>query len=181
MFPTGFNEKYKCLKRTWNSPGFESHSHLLNSMPYLIFTMRGLILSIIVLFSCSFTKAQDSIFGKWKTIDDESNKPKSIVEIYMKNDKAYGKIVQLFIEPDEDPDPLCDECEGSKYNQRIIGMEIITGMEKSGDKWSGGEILDPENGNVYRSKIWVENEVLKVRGYIMFLYRTQTWIKEPTP
>ncbi len=57
-------------------------------------------------------------------------------------------------------------------------MEIIKDMELSGDTWEGGKILDPENGNVYRCKIWVENGDLKVRGYIMFLYRTQTWIRE---
>jgi uncharacterized protein (DUF2147 family) len=140
--------------------------------------MKRLLFLLISLMFFSELNAQDSIFGKWKSVDDESNKAKSIVEVYKKEGKAYGKIVNLFREPDEDPDPLCDECEGDKYNKRIIGMEIITDMELDGDTWEGGEILDPENGKVYRCKIWVEDGTLKVRGYIMFLYRTQTWIRE---
>jgi uncharacterized protein (DUF2147 family) len=140
--------------------------------------MKRLVFLIALICVFSNVNAQDSIFGKWKSIDDESNKTKSIVEIYEKNGRAYGKIISLFREPGEDPDPLCDECEGDKYNKRIIGMEIISEMEASGDTWDGGEILDPENGKVYRCKLWVEDGKLKVRGYIMFLYRTQTWIRE---
>jgi uncharacterized protein (DUF2147 family) len=139
--------------------------------------MKRLVFLIALICVFSNVNAQDSIFGKWKSIDDESNKTKSIVEIYEKNGRAYGKIISLFREPGEDPDPLCDECEGDKYNKRIIGMEIISEMEASGDTWDGGEILDPENGKVYRCKLWVEDGKLKVRGYIMFLYRTQTWIR----
>jgi len=140
--------------------------------------MKRLVLLIVLICVFSNVNAQDSIFGKWKSIDDESNKTKSIVEIYEKNGRAYGKIISLFRDPDEDPDPLCDECEGDKYNKRIIGMEIITEMEASGDTWEGGKILDPENGKVYRCKLWVVDGKLKVRGYIMFLYRTQTWVRE---
>lgn len=140
--------------------------------------MRKLLPLIILVFSFSIATAQNDIFGKWKTIDDETNKPKSIVEIYEKNGMAYGKIIKLFKEPGEDPDPLCDECEGEKHNQKVIGMEIINEMEKDDDEWEGGTILDPENGKVYKCKIWVEEGELKVRGYIMFLYRTQTWLRE---
>ena len=56
-------------------------------------------------------------------------------------------------------------------------MEIVTGMHKNGDEWVDGEILDPENGKVYRCKLWVENGKLKVMGYIAFFYRIQTWLK----
>lgn len=140
--------------------------------------MKAIPILAIILFIFSNSEAQDDIFGKWKTIDDGTNKPKSIVEIYEKDGKAFGRIIKLFREPGEDPDPLCDECEGSRYNQKIIGMEIITNMERSDKAWQGGEILDPENGNVYRCKLWIEDGDLKVRGYIMFLYRTQTWLRE---
>ena len=140
--------------------------------------MKSLLILCFIVCSFSNTNAQDNIFGQWMTIDDNSNKPKSIIEIYEKEGMAFGKIIKLFREPEEDPDPLCDECEGTRYNQRIIGMEILSKMKKSDDSWEGGEILDPENGNIYRCKIWIEDGKLKVRGYVMFLYRTQTWIKE---
>jgi uncharacterized protein (DUF2147 family) len=55
-------------------------------------------------------------------------------------------------------------------------MEIIRRLKKSDTEWSSGEILDPENGNVYRCKIWIEDKKLKVRGYLGPFYRTQTWL-----
>ena len=121
--------------------------------------------------------AQSGIFGKWKTIDDETGKPKSFVVIYQNEEKEYGKIISLFPEPSENPNPVCEECDDYRKNKEIIGMEIVTGMHKNGDEWVDGEILDPENGKVYRCKLWVENGKLKVMGYIAFFYRIQTWLK----
>ncbi len=122
-------------------------------------------------------QAQTDVVGKWKTIDDVSGDVRSIVEIYEKEGLIYGKIVKTFPKDGEDPDPVCDECDedDSRYKQKIIGMEILQGMEKDDDEYSGGKILDPENGNVYRCKIWREKGKLYVRGYLAFFYRTQEW------
>ena len=132
------------------------------------------LLCVAMSFSLS---AQSDIVGKWKTIDDETGKPKSIVEIYEKDGKAYGKIVKLFRGPNEEQDPVCTECDDDRKNKKIIGMEIIRGMEKDGDEWEDGTILDPKNGKIYDCEIWREGDELKVRGYIAFLFRTQTWLK----
>lgn len=134
---------------------------------------------VLLLTICTWgiqTSAQ-SIVGKWKTIDDETGKPKSIVEIFMKDGKAYGKIVKLFREPGEDPDPICDDCTDYRKDQKVIGMTIITDMVNDDDEWEDGEILDPKNGKIYDCKLWVEEGKLMVRGYIAFFFRTQTWIK----
>ena len=141
--------------------------------------MSTLLIFFLVL-TLSDSIAQ-SIIGKWKTIDDETNKPKSIVEIYNKGGKVFGKIVKLFQDPDEDPDPICDECTDYRKNMKVIGMEIITDMVKDEDEWIEGEILDPENGKVYRCKLWVEDGELKVRGYIAFFFRTQSWLPYAKP
>ena len=124
------------------------------------------------------THAQD-ITGKWKTINDETGKARSIVNIYKQNDKYYGKIVKLFREPGQDPDPVCDDCpeDDPRYNQKIIGMEIIKGLEKDGDEYTGGTVLKPDEGKIYRCKIWLEGDKLKIRGYWGLFYRTQTWVK----
>ena len=135
------------------------------------------ILLITLMLACTSLLAQD-IVGTWKTIDDESGKPRSVVEIYEKDGAYFGKIIKLFREPGEDPDPICDECSGKKKNQKVIGMEIITDMQYDSDDqiYNEGEILDPESGNVYDCRLWVsEDGNLKVRGYLMFFYRTQTW------
>ncbi|MEN7550126.1 DUF2147 domain-containing protein [Rapidithrix thailandica] len=114
--------------------------------------------------------------GKWKTVDDETGETKSIVEIYEQQGKLYGKIVKL-IDPPE-PNPVCEECTDHRKGQKILGMVILENMEKEENEWNGGKILDPENGKTYRCKIWLENkDQLNVRGYVAFLYRTQSWYR----
>lgn len=123
--------------------------------------------------------AQD-IFGRWVTIDDNTRKRRSIVEITQRGDKAFGHIVKLFREPGEEADPICDECDESddRHNKKIVGLEFIRALTKDGTEWTGGTILDPENGKVYDCKLWVEDGQLKVRGYVAFFFRTQTWVRE---
>ncbi|MCB1327176.1 MAG: DUF2147 domain-containing protein [Spirochaetales bacterium] len=114
--------------------------------------------------------------GVWKTVDDETGQAKSHVQIYEYNGMLFAKIIQL-INPSE-PNPTCTECEGSRHNQPIQGMVIMWNMSPDGNEWSGGQILDPKNGNVYRCKMWLEgNNQLKVRGYLGPFYRTQTWYR----
>ncbi|WP_424961591.1 DUF2147 domain-containing protein [Ekhidna sp.] len=134
-------------------------------------------LSLISLFLASLLYSQ-SIVGTWKTIDDESGKPRSVVDIYEKDGRYYGKIIKLFREPGEDPDPVCEECEDHRKGKKVIGMEIISDMkyDKGDEEYRKGEILDPENGNIYDCKLWIEEGKLKVRGYLLFFYRTQTWL-----
>ena len=137
-------------------------------------TQKLVLLVLICIFNTALV-AQD-IVGSWKTIDDNTGKARSVVEIYEKEGLYFGKVVDIFPQPGEDPDPICENCTGDKKNQKVIGMEIITDMEKDGDEYVNGEILDPENGKVYKCKLWVEDGNLKVRGYLYFLYRTQTWL-----
>ena len=139
-----------------------------------------LIFLIAVLNTLSIQQiTAQSIIGKWKSIDDETNAPKSIVEITERNGKIYGKIIQLFRLPGEDPDPVCKECPTNiiRYNKKVLGMEIIQNMEPDGSEFSGGTILDPKVGKIYRCRIWVEGDKLKVRGYWGPFFRTQTWVK----
>lgn len=135
------------------------------------------ILSLLFLIITVSVCAQPSVIGKWKTIDDATEKEKSIVEIVDRDGKLFGRIVKIFPDPGEDPDPLCTECpdDDSRYKKKIIGMEIIKDMVKSGDEYSEGTILDPEPGKIYRCKLWLEGDELKVRGFWGPFYRTQTW------
>lgn len=121
-----------------------------------------------------------TVLGKWKTIDDETHEPKSVVEIFERGGKIHGRIVKLFRKPHEDQDPVCDDCdpEDPRYKKKVIGMEIMKDLVKNDDEYSEGEILDPDNGKVYRCKIWLEGKDLKLRGYIGPFYRTQTWVRE---
>jgi uncharacterized protein (DUF2147 family) len=120
-----------------------------------------------------------TVLGKWKTIDDETGEPKSIVEIFERGGKVHGRIVKLFRKAGEDPDPVCNECdeEDTRFKKKILGMEILKNMVKDADEYAGGEVLDPNNGKIYRCKIWLEGRDLKLRGYLGPFYRTQTWVK----
>ena len=128
------------------------------------------------MFSVVLSHAQTSVIGKWKTVD-ESGEEKSIIEIFERNGKVYGKIIKIFT--DQDPDPICDKCpeDDPRYRKKIIGMEIIKNMEKRENEYSQGSILDPQDGKIYRCKLWTEESGLKVRGYWGPFYRTQTWKK----
>jgi len=106
---------------------------------------------------------------------------KSIVEITKTNGKVYGTIVKLF-NKDPNYDPVCEECSDHLKGKKIIGMQIISGLTNESNIWKGNNgILDPDNGKYYNVRIWLDQEDpdrLNVRGYIAFLYRTQTWYRE---
>lgn len=136
------------------------------SMKYILFTF--------ILSFYSTLNAQ-SIIGEWETFDDETGDKTSIVEIYNKNDKYFGKITHLYLDP---LDSVCDKCEGDKFNQPIIGLVIIENLVKDDDEFNNGTILDPNNGKTYKCYIELENpNEIKLRGYIGFslLGRTQYW------
>ena len=137
-----------------------------------------MVIFIVGLVASSSIQAQD-IVGRWKTIDDETGKAKSIVNIYTEDGKYFGKIDTLFREEGEDPDPVCDKCpeDDPRFNKRLVGMVILENLEKDGDEWNDGVILDPGKGKIYDCKMWLEDGNLRVRGYLFFFYRTQTWYR----
>lgn len=140
--------------------------------------ITGLLLSCLSMAAF----AGDSPVGLWRTIDDSSGKERSLVRIVEINGELRGTIEKLFREPGEEPNPNCEKCPGDKKNKPVIGMTILTGLKKDKDQWSGGEILDPQNGKTYRCKMWLEDKgrALHVRGFIgvALLGRTQRWMRE---
>jgi uncharacterized protein (DUF2147 family) len=126
--------------------------------------------------------ADGSPVGLWKTVDDQSGKPKALIRISESNGELTGKIEKLFRTPDQDQNPTCDKCDGARKDQPVIGMTILTGLKKEGDEYTGGEILDPSTGKIYKSKLSVADggKKLNLRGYfgLPILGRTQTWLRE---
>jgi uncharacterized protein (DUF2147 family) len=139
--------------------------------------MKPLLFFILLIPILS--QAQSSVLGKWKTIDDESGKERSIIELYEQKGLLFGKVIKTIPSPGEDPDPVCDKCapDDPRFKKKVIGMEILKDMKKIGNEFSEGNILDPENGKVYRCKLWLEGANLMVRGYWGPFFRTQTWKK----
>ncbi len=136
--------------------------------------MKKIFFVLLLLFTGLQAQAQ-SIIGSWKTIDDETNKAKSIIRIYKAtNGKFYGKVEKL-LDKSGGENPLCDKCPDSRKNQPILDMVLIKDLEQDGNEWKNGKVLDPEKGKEYNCKLWIENGKLQVRGYWGVFYRTQTW------
>src|SRR5690606_19312984 len=135
------------------------------------------LLAPVVLLAAGAAMAADPAVGRWKTIDGETGKPKSYVEITQAADGTLkGRIVEL-INPSK-PNPACDKCKDDRKGKPITGMEIIRGMKaEGGGKYAGGTILKPDEGKVYKSKMeLVEGgRKLEVSGCIAFICKSQVW------
>jgi uncharacterized protein (DUF2147 family) len=136
-----------------------------------------LILSIVVFFIFQVSFSQ-TIFGKWKTVDDETGMENGIVEIYEKAGKVYGRITEILEK--EKKHFKCEMCEGEDKNKPVLGLVIIKGLKKKGDFYEGGKVTDPKNGKSYHCKMTLEGkDKLIVRGYIgiSLFGRSQTWFR----
>ena len=111
-------------------------------------------------------RSQD-VLGKWLTEAGDAQ-----VEIYQSGDKLNGRIVWLAQGPETKDKHNPDE---SLRSRKLMGVNILSGLSKSKDRWEGGRIYNPKNGKSYKCAIWLDGEQLKVRGYLGMFYETQTW------
>lgn len=121
--------------------------------------------------------------GLWKTLDEDSGEAKSLVRIIENQGVLEGRIEKL-LDPNDSPNALCERCGDERRNQLILGLLILRNVRLAdirARQWNGGDILDPENGKVYKVKLMLsaDGHQLDVRGYIgtPLFGRTQTWIR----
>jgi len=143
-------------------------------------------LAVLALVSISAARAQQALtpklqnaVGNWQVINADGTKG-GHVETYLENGKLLGRVTAA--RPGRDPNSLCDKCSGELKNQHIMGMVIIRDFHPEGDDWVGGTLVDPENGKVYKGKIWaVGKDKLGMRGYvgISLIGRSATWERLP--
>jgi uncharacterized protein (DUF2147 family) len=117
--------------------------------------------------------------GHWQVINADGSKG-GHVQTYLENGKLFGRVTAA--RPGRDSNSLCDKCSGELKNQHIMGMIVLRNFHPEGDDWVGGTLLDPENGKVYKGKIWaVGNDKLGMRGYvgISLIGRSATWVRLP--
>jgi uncharacterized protein (DUF2147 family) len=130
----------------------------------------------------SESSATTAPVGRWQTVDDATGKVDSVVVLWEENGKLYGSIERLVNPDPNDPDPRCVRCSGDLKNRNLVGLRIIWGLTKNGDQWSGGVIVDPNSGKVYRCSIAVIDggKKLRVRGFVGFslLGRTEYWLRD---
>lgn len=141
--------------------------------------MKTFLILVALFMTHAHAQPSADIVGKWKTIDDESGKAKSIVEISKAGDEYEGRVIQLFRAPGEEQNPKCDKCKDDLKDHPILGLKILSKLKKRSSDWGNGNILDPNNGKTYDVKMeLIEGGTrLKVRGFMGFslLGRTQTW------
>jgi uncharacterized protein (DUF2147 family) len=155
--------------------------------PILLFPLAFIILAGLMpiqAVNAEETAADLSPEGYWQTVPDDDGSP-SVIHIWIENGQAFGKVIKIYPKPGKDPEPICDECEGELKDKPVIGMTILNNLAQKNEKWSGGTILDPNNGKTYKChiKVMENGEKLKVRGYIGMsaLGRTQYWNKVSRP
>jgi uncharacterized protein (DUF2147 family) len=143
--------------------------------------MRKLAVALLLAALSGWVYAGSPV-GVWRTIDDKTGKERSIVRIHEVNGELQGVVEKLFDFPGDDPKHLCTDCKDERKDKPIVGMTILWGLKKNGDSWSGGEILDPKNGKIYRCKLTpsADDKTLDVRGYygVSLIGRSQTWHRE---
>lgn len=132
--------------------------------------------TILFLKLSSISFSQNQVLGKWLTQDKDA-----IVEIYKEKEYYYGKVVKLIPEKYEDGLPIIDENNPDKSLRKrpVLGINTIIKFDWSNDdkELINGKVYDPKTGKFYEGKVWEENGNLKMRGYVGFLYQTETWTR----
>ncbi|NND33313.1 MAG: DUF2147 domain-containing protein [Saprospiraceae bacterium] len=140
-----------------------------------------LTIGLLMVFYHKNLNAQ-TCHGIWKTIDDKTDKPASIMKLYEEDGILYGDILAILKEDTKQKNPLCVKCPDDRKDQPVIGMQLIRGLTRDGNQWSGGHVVDPHTGKIYRCYLeLLTPDKLKVRGYVGFSIfgRTQYWYRTP--
>jgi uncharacterized protein (DUF2147 family) len=137
-------------------------------------------IALALVAASTFAHAQTSPVGLWKTIDDDGKTEKSLVRITEVNGVLTGSIEKVFDASKQTA--VCEKCEDDRKNKPLVGLQIIRGVKQDADDkalWSGGQVLDPENGKTYKTRLKpIEGgKKLEMRGYLGFFYRTQVWVR----
>ena len=138
------------------------------------------LFSIATLTITASVFAQMSPVGTWNSVDDKTKELKSEIVISEAAGVISGKVTKL-LRKDADQKGVCKECTDDRKDKPLIGLEIIRGAKKADGKdvWEDGKILDPENGKNYTLRLTpIEGgKKLEVRGSVMGIGRTQTWVR----
>ncbi len=145
------------------------------------FGLRG-VLAMTAVCAFGMAAAQMTPVGSWHTVDDKTGELKSLIQISESNGVLSGRIDKL-LRKEADQKAVCDKCTDDRKDKPLLGLEIIRGAKKAEGKdvWEDGNIVDPDNGTVYKLRMTpIEGgKKLEVRGFVGFalLGRTQTWIR----
>jgi uncharacterized protein (DUF2147 family) len=139
---------------------------------------RFRLLGLLFLFAiCPLLEAEE-IIGFWKTVDEHTSKVQSVVAIYQYQGKYYGRIIATYDQSGKMADSIYapkERAPGVKGHPYYAGLDIIYDIQKEGDRYKEGKIIDPEQGKEYDAELWLQDGNLIVRGEILVFGRNQTW------
>lgn len=126
------------------------------------------------------TKSADDVIGLWFT-----EKAKSLVKVYKKDNKYYGKIIWLKTPLNEEGKEKVDTKnpdEKLKSNP-IKGLNFMLdfSFDKNDEEWVDGKVYDPESGKTYSGILKMPSkDIIELRGYIgiSLIGRTSTWVRK---
>lgn len=158
------------------------HPHHANTQVWGAVKRAAVAGALLLSAVAAFGQSAGTPVGVWQTIDDNTHQPKALVQISQNDDGTLSGKVIKGLNPNDKPGKLCTACTDERKDKPILGMTIIKSMKQDGDKWDGGNILDPENGKVYKCNMHLADggQKLVVRGYVGFslIGRSQTWIRQ---
>lgn len=137
-----------------------------------------MIKKIICLLLLSRLFAAENIAGFWKTVDEDTDKPQSIIAVYEYQGKYYGRLIGSYDDDGKMTDTIYSpqsRAPGVVGNPYYAGIDILYNLEDQGDGSYEGRIIDPREGNVYKAVVKARNGDLIVRGKVWMFGKSITW------
>jgi len=140
--------------------------------------MRGTLFIVIIFSLCTSTSSLgQSLAGKWSTIDPFTNKPSSVVEVYFNGGKLYGKLVQI-MDVDSPEKAICQDCPEPWKNKPLIGLVVLSGLERNGKKWEGEKaFFSRKTKRTYDGAVWLDKDKLKIQIQLGPIKVSRKWVK----
>ncbi|TVQ49231.1 MAG: DUF2147 domain-containing protein [Saprospirales bacterium] len=114
----------------------------------------------------------------YQILDDKSGEMRSEIEFYRRGNELRARIKTV---RSGHEDAKCNNCPERFDGKKLLGMDLIWGLKWDGSRWSGGSILDVDNGKIYNCRLnsFSKNEVV-IRAYIgrPLFGETLTWYSE---
>jgi uncharacterized protein (DUF2147 family) len=139
------------------------------------------LFAIVFALISAAVQAQMTPVGLWKTIDDDTRQEKSLVRI-KESAGVFSGVIEKLLDPATRQDAVCEKCTDERKDKPLLGLTILRNLRPHADDkavWDGGDIVDPNNGKVYRTRLKTVDggKKLEMRGYIGPFYRTQVWLR----
>ncbi len=130
------------------------------------------LLSLI--YGVSFGQ-ENAILGKWLTGKGDAG-----IEISKQEGKYVGKVIWLKQPIDPETGLECldkNNKDEAKQTQKVLGSNVLWGFSYNNGEYLNGKVYDTRTGKTYEGKLWVEGEVLNIRGYLGLFFATEVWTK----